>query len=256
MRKFILIRWHDSIETVDAQLGPNPKDNEIEQVTTYYPAEEKIVICNTTSQRCIEKDGSQALTIICSIEKNPEISGDSSMINVFGPPEDWYWGTWNITVAADLNSANAYWSDQNPEYSGDALQCTVLSQELFQNSGLEFIIRRKREQAEFKKSLLSLDHGCAITAEKTVAVLDAAHIIEKPAGGAESVGNGILLRADIHRLYDRKFFEIRQDDGSIEIRKSLSPRYEKILTKAKVSQNILFRIKDALAERARLRESG
>jgi hypothetical protein len=51
MRKFIRIRWQDSIEIVDAQLGQNPRDNETKQVPGYYQAQDRTVLPKTTLQQ-------------------------------------------------------------------------------------------------------------------------------------------------------------------------------------------------------------
>lgn len=43
---------------------------------------------------------------------------------------------------------------------------------------------------------------CAITGEKTLPVLEAAHIKSYSESGPHKISNGILLRADMHKLYD------------------------------------------------------
>jgi len=45
--------------------------------------------------------------------------------------------------------------------------------------------------------------SCAISTEHSLPVLEAAHIRPFAEGGPHEVRNGILLRADIHRLFDR-----------------------------------------------------
>lgn len=52
---------------------------------------------------------------------------------------------------------------------------------------------------------------CAITGEKTLPVLQAAHIKSLSAGGPNAVNNGILLRSDIHALYDSGYITIDTD---------------------------------------------
>jgi putative restriction endonuclease len=49
---------------------------------------------------------------------------------------------------------------------------------------------------------------CAISAEKTLPVLDAAHIIPFSEEGSYSVKNGLLLRKDIHTLYDKGYLTV------------------------------------------------
>src|SRR6056297_4310427 len=52
---------------------------------------------------------------------------------------------------------------------------------------------------------------CAITGEKTLPVLDASHI--KPYGkdGPHRTSNGLLLRQDMHNLFDRGYMTIDED---------------------------------------------
>lgn len=52
------------------------------------------------------------------------------------------------------------------------------------------------------------DRRCAVTGERTLPVLDAAHIKPYSAGGEHSGRNGILLRTDIHRLFDDGYVTI------------------------------------------------
>ena len=64
-------------------------------------------------------------------------------------------------------------------------------------------IVRRRGQAAFRDSLLiAYGHKCAVTACQVAEVLEAAHI--KPHQGARTdvVVNGLLLRADLHTLFD------------------------------------------------------
>lgn len=44
---------------------------------------------------------------------------------------------------------------------------------------------------------------CAITGESTLPVLEAAHILPFSEAGPHEVGNGMLLRSDFHKLFDR-----------------------------------------------------
>ncbi len=49
---------------------------------------------------------------------------------------------------------------------------------------------------------------CAISGEKTLPVLEAAHIRDFACNGPNEISNGILLRSDIHTLYDRGYLTI------------------------------------------------
>lgn len=57
----------------------------------------------------------------------------------------------------------------------------------------------------------SYDRRCAVTRERTLPVLDAAHIIPYGEGGTHEAPNGILLRRDIHSLFDRGYVTVTPD---------------------------------------------
>jgi len=46
------------------------------------------------------------------------------------------------------------------------------------------------------------ERRCAVSGEKTLPILDAAHIQSYGAGGEHHTSNGLLLRTDIHKLFD------------------------------------------------------
>ena len=51
-------------------------------------------------------------------------------------------------------------------------------------------------------------HHCAITGNKVRPVLQAAHILPVASGGVHRVDNGLLLRSDVHTLFDRGYLGI------------------------------------------------
>src|SRR5690606_5402424 len=57
----------------------------------------------------------------------------------------------------------------------------------------------------------SYEWRCAISGERTLPILDAAHIKAYEAGGDHSPSNGLLLRTDIHRLFDLGYVTIGPD---------------------------------------------
>jgi predicted restriction endonuclease len=50
--------------------------------------------------------------------------------------------------------------------------------------------------------------ACAVSGEHSLPVLDVAHIQGYAAGGPHEVRNGLLLRTDIHRLFDRGYVTV------------------------------------------------
>jgi HNH endonuclease len=73
-------------------------------------------------------------------------------------------------------------------------------------------ILRRRGQEKFRKDLLYNYGGrCAITNCNVTSVLEAAHIRPYSDGGLTHPSNGILLRSDIHTLFDLDLLSINPD---------------------------------------------
>jgi hypothetical protein len=80
----------------------------------------------------------------------------------------------------------------------------------------------RRGQPKFRAGLLEAYHGrCAITGSDTQAVLEAAHI--RPYRGPESnvLTNGLLLRADVHTLFDLAQLGIEPSSHTVRLAMSL-----------------------------------
>lgn len=253
MKKFLLIKWTDCDERVEVELGLNPQPNEIRHTTEKYHDITRVFDAVTTSTRTIDINESQTITIHHSRENYRQtVLEDPDLIRAFGLPENWLWGTATITISSDLDSATAEWqgTPPNPTYDGQAPRCIILPQAPLGPREREEVRRLKRRQDDFRDYMLG-DRCCAITGEETQDALDAAHIVAAADGGLEDPANGILLRADMHRLYDARFFEIAQDGGIIRISDELSNEYKELLQGKKVSDKIVGRIRDALAKSTR-----
>jgi putative restriction endonuclease len=55
------------------------------------------------------------------------------------------------------------------------------------------------------------DRRCAVSGERTLPILDAAHIRAYADGGEHEGSNGILLRTDIHKLFDLGYATVDED---------------------------------------------
>jgi putative restriction endonuclease len=60
------------------------------------------------------------------------------------------------------------------------------------------------------------DRRCAITGERTLPVLEAAHIKPVARGGSHNPTNGLLLRSDIHKLFDLGYVTV-QPNGDFRV---------------------------------------
>ena len=54
-------------------------------------------------------------------------------------------------------------------------------------------------------------HRCAMTGEKTFPVLQAAHIRAFSEDGPNELSNGLLLRSDVHTLFDAGYLTVTDD---------------------------------------------
>lgn len=76
----------------------------------------------------------------------------------------------------------------------------------------EQVVARREGQAAFKLRLLeAYGSRCAVTGERVVPVLDAAHIQPYLGAASNHVQNGLLLRTDLHRLYDQGLVTVTPD---------------------------------------------
>ena len=66
---------------------------------------------------------------------------------------------------------------------------------------------------------------CSITGEKTLPVLEAAHIKPYVAAGPHLLSNGILLRSDMHKLFDSGYLTITKD-RKVEISSRIKEEYQ------------------------------
>lgn len=66
---------------------------------------------------------------------------------------------------------------------------------------------------------------CAITGERTLPALDAAHIQPFGGEGVNRVQNGLLLRSDLHRLFDRGYITVRPDH-TVEVSRRIREEFE------------------------------
>ena len=72
-----------------------------------------------------------------------------------------------------------------------------------QRYGAEYLTVARLGQGAFRLGVLdAYQRRCAVTGERIVPVLEAAHIRPFAAEGPHRISNGLLLRSDIHRLFD------------------------------------------------------
>jgi putative restriction endonuclease len=92
----------------------------------------------------------------------------------------------------------------------------------------QYALREVRQgQGTFRVEVTDAYHRqCAVSREHSLPVLEAAHIVEWSDTHTNDVTNGILLRADIHKLFDAGYVTVDPDDYRFVVSKRLKEDYD------------------------------
>lgn len=78
--------------------------------------------------------------------------------------------------------------------------------------GAPVLVRPRLSQGGFRAAVThAYSRACAVTQEHSLPVLEAAHIKSYAAQGPHDVRNGLLLRSDLHRLFDKGYLTVTTD---------------------------------------------
>ncbi len=113
-------------------------------------------------------------------------------------------------------------------------------------------IKTRRGQDKFRKLLLkAFNNTCCITGSIIISVLEAAHIISHSDETNYKVTNGLLLRADIHTLFDLNLIGIDQHGMvhiSNELKKSEYGEYQGAVIASSLPENTVENLKKRFVE--------
>lgn len=85
-------------------------------------------------------------------------------------------------------------------------------EELGPRYGKSRIVQPRLGQATFRTAVLdAYGRACAVTGEHSLPALEASHIRSYAKDGPHEVRNGLLLRADLHRLFDTGYVTVTKD---------------------------------------------
>ena len=90
----------------------------------------------------------------------------------------------------------------------------------------KYLTKVRLGQGAFRVQLSdAYNRKCSITGERTLPVLEAAHIKPFSEAGPHRISNGILLRADLHKLFDSGYLTITKE-YKVEISRKIKEEFE------------------------------
>ena len=96
------------------------------------------------------------------------------------------------------------------------------------------VANSRPNQASFRRMLLDTpDPRCAITEVSMEAVLEAAHIKPYSYNGPDTISNGLLLRSDIHTLFDGGHLRI-SPEGKVELSQQAKMSYGESVIRSRI----------------------
>lgn len=113
------------------------------------------------------------------------------------------------------------WMDRQPD-----LKSQLVEEPLVAGEYREIVSRVRIGQSTFRTLITdAYQRRCAISGEKTLPVLEAAHIKPYAESGPHSIRNGLLLRSDLHKLFDNGYLTVTSD-YRIEVSKRIREEFE------------------------------
>ena len=139
------------------------------------------------------------------------------------PPRSWATNIVSFkTYNTDTDEGLALWQEVQDRLT---LQTGVLA-ESGRRYGEPYLVEPRLGQGGFRVMVTDAYHRrCAVTRERTLPALDAAHIRPYGTGGDHAVNNGLLLRRDIHRLFDDGYVTVTPS-FHFEVSRSIREEFE------------------------------
>lgn len=211
--------------------------------TEWWPAERKRVKYKATCVKWRLEASTLEVSLRYEHEHNEELSKDQVR-----------WGVSEISVDLGKRTAEARWTDKDDpkKWNGNARHCRIVNEEdaaFFADMSYDTYLRVARPgQAQLRDEMLRKNGACAITGTTTEAILDIAHIDEARNGGRALWSNCMLLRVDIHRLFDAGLIRF-SPDGTALLDRSIAEEY-KDLQARKMDPEVFALVREALALRS------
>ncbi|MCB9569498.1 MAG: HNH endonuclease [Myxococcales bacterium] len=132
------------------------------------------------------------------------------------PPADWSPRTQTgASVDLRVGDGRRIWAEclERSSFAAESLTAAEKAAPISAAAGHRYgapTMRRPRlGQGIFRVQVLdAYERACAVTGEHSLPALDAAHIRPYADGGSHDIDNGLALRSDLHRLFDRGYVSV------------------------------------------------
>ena len=93
--------------------------------------------------------------------------------------------------------------------------------------GPPILVTPRLGQGSFRALITdAYSYRCAVTRERTLPVLQAAHIRPYAEGGTHELSNGLLLRSDLHTLFDQHYLTIEPINRTLIVSRRIRQQFE------------------------------
>jgi putative restriction endonuclease len=104
---------------------------------------------------------------------------------------------------------------------------TIAAAEQDARFGKPQIVTPRLGQGSFRLLVAdAYERRCTMTGERTLPALEAAHIHRYSRGGDHSLSNGLLLRSDLHKLFDLGYLTIEPNTLKIRVSRKIREEFE------------------------------
>lgn len=204
----VSIEWPDTVEHIPLNLA---KLKSGEQIQTVERSKSDLWCANYDVNCADVQRTANGWVVVLAYE--PKFGGNAALARRYPQLE---WGRTVLEIDADLEKGSAEFSNNAGQLHREGL-VTFLETSLYQTlTRAQVGVLLRPGQAAVRKKLLEEFGRCAISNESCAEVLEVAHIVEHSVGGAADVSNAILLRADIHNLFDSGLLSI-DETGAIAL---------------------------------------
>jgi putative restriction endonuclease len=158
------------------------------------------------------KDNDLNPTIGCTILTQPFYLDDNATID---PPSDWPGNivsgkSYEISSGSEglrlFEQAQAVFAKGYQDLKSEALGSAV------ERYGKPQLVAPRLGQGGFRIMVMDeYSRRCAITGEKTLPVLEAAHIKPYSENGPHKISNGVFMRSDLHTLFDGGYMTLTKE---------------------------------------------